>query len=114
MGIDFSWCAQLFSKLQQFLPGLGSGIASGVTSGIVVQFLNAIGRKAAKRFQTDAHKKALNLAMAKALDQTAKKVTSDKKIAYILLRYLQPGLNEKMWWMSCRNSLHLTNPVKLI
>ena len=78
MGIDAPWLTQLPNEIQQFLIGTGSGFAGGVTSGIVVQFLNAIGRKAAKRFQTDAHKKALNLAMAKALYQTANKVTSDK------------------------------------
>jgi hypothetical protein len=78
MGIDAPWLTQLPNEIQQFLIGTGSGFAGGVTSGIVVQFLNAIGRKAAKRFRTDAHKKALNLAMAKALYQTANKVTSDK------------------------------------
>ena len=79
MGIDFSWLVQLFPQLQQFLPGVGSGIVSGVISGIVLQFLNAVGTKAAKRFQTDDCKKALEMAVAQALDETSQSVILDEK-----------------------------------
>ena len=93
--MEIPWWNQLPHRLQHFLIGSASSITSGVISGIVLQFLNAIGRRAARKFQSSDGKRALEAAMTCALERTAQSAAPDQQKRFHFMKLFTAWLERE-------------------
>ena len=83
--MDF-WIGQLSPEVNDLLLGAGAGYTTGVAANISSQMLEAAGRKVAKKFRPKPQQKALNLALALALSETAESLGLQKENRFHFLK----------------------------